>query len=262
MRSEKVTINLLLIFSLSSFVSLKASRMPDQYFIDVHHYLYEEPGIMREQSNLPGLIFGCDNYQHFANSFELDQLGYRFELGGGQMRYVGSGMTSSVYIKSLIELYAPLSSPFTEPHNQYQGAYKFYLGLGYRNLLDHPLQQCTSSGHHTYIRSSQYFYMPVGMSLSTPWLGRCNLQYNFFFKGRQISFLNLIFENANKVIHDQSQGYGGHISYIWPDGRRSCYLCYWRIENSNVGVMILDGHSYRVLEPQNFTMELGWRYSF
>ena len=144
-----------------------------------------------------------------------------------------------------------------------------YLGIGFRYLDDDSSGRATSTGALGYERESRYFYIPLGIELTTEiaqgWMVTPNLEYDLFIEGKQISRLSDVNSGFPDIRNKQRHGFGlrGSIKFIKPCNPMSFvfepYIRYWHIQDSDEtttagSVFIVTG-----LEPENKTVEYGVR---
>lgn len=138
-----------------------------------------------------------------------------------------------------------------------------YAGLGYR-WLHNDLRGLTSTGAAGYRRTSQYTYIPLGLThrmhagqdarLST------SLEYKYFLGGTQRSALSDANARQNDVVNIQNSGFGASVSTSYDTKRWSLgvFYHYWRIEDSDRATWISSGVPIgTVMEPSNTTTEFG-----
>jgi len=219
-------------------------------FYDIHYYGYEEPGVMTVKSKIPALTIGYRDETAIRSS-NGSTTGMSFNIEGtiGHTEYNGSGTHSHNFYKFMGELYAPVLG-------------NVYAGLGYRRLLDDFGPGRTSTNAATYDRLSQYFYLPIGAVLKVADGASTKLQFNYFIKGRQISYLTQVSGYYNDADNTQDSGYGVDLSYTAPKGNWEAYIRYWNIGSSDLVLVRSSGGSSYVYEPKNNTIEIGIRASF
>lgn len=127
------------------------------WFAGLHYYAYDQPGVMSEKSRPPALTVGYQNlgalWDDSSQSFlESPALSGVAEVKIGLPKYDGSGTVNTFYTELLGDVYVPVLSDF-------------YAGLGYRSLTDDFVGVTTTAGTSGYDRRSQYFYIPLGMTL-------------------------------------------------------------------------------------------------
>lgn len=134
-----------------------------------------------------------------------------------------------------------------------------FAGLGYRYLYN-DLRGTTSTGAVGYQRVSSYFYLPLGITarfaLGGSWVIAPTVEYDFFIRGEQVSYLSdtgLGYADAN---NSQDDGYGYRISLMAEKGAWAIgpWMQYWSIEESDT---VPVGLGTSVFEPRNQTREYG-----
>ena len=148
-----------------------------------------------------------------------------------------------------------------------------YAGIGYRALYD------MQGGTHTdsappslgYNRLSQYFYIPLGVTLGIArggWIIKPNLEADYLIQGWQTSYLRAVGFDSN-ITNLQHNGYGfrggvmfetetsvGPISF-------GPFLRYWKIGQSDLASLFAGGRFAGVgFEPSNHTLESGLSFLF
>jgi hypothetical protein len=146
-----------------------------------------------------------------------------------------------------------------------------YIGLGYRYLFN-DLQGYSTTGHVGYRRYSQYWYIPIGLTMrmraGDQWVFAPTVEYDAFVGGKQKSMLSDVAPGAPDLTNDQERGRGYRVS-LMVEGRRWSFgpwLHYWKIKDSEVVFLGFDsmGRPVGGLEPDNSTLEYGleFRYRF
>ncbi|MDD5195651.1 MAG: autotransporter outer membrane beta-barrel domain-containing protein [Candidatus Omnitrophica bacterium] len=145
-----------------------------------------------------------------------------------------------------------------------------YLGGGYRYLNDDTSGMTSTTGAVGYERESRYIYSPVGLEairrLNNDWFLGASAEYDYLWRGTQISHLS----DANSAYNDpenrQKKGYGIRGSLrLLKKGEKVNFLLesfirYWNIKRSNDvdwtanGVLLGSVH-----EPKNNSTEVGVR---
>ncbi|HQM83020.1 MAG TPA: outer membrane beta-barrel protein [Syntrophorhabdaceae bacterium] len=144
-----------------------------------------------------------------------------------------------------------------------------FVGFGYRYLCDDVSGKTTTTGHMGYKRESNYFYSPIGIEaakkISKKWSCGASAEYDFFWTGKQTSYLGNVVKGLDKLENDQKGGYGWRASlYVAMATRRATYALepfvrYWNIDKSDA-----KGITYRRYqtgwvgwEPENNSTEYG-----
>lgn len=148
-----------------------------------------------------------------------------------------------------------------------------YAGIGYRVLYD------MQGGTHTssmppalgYNRLSQYFYIPVGLTVgfaSGAWTIKPNLEAEYLVQGWQTSYLRAVGFDSN-ITNLQHNGYGfrGGVMFetqtsIGPISVGP-FLRYWKIGQSDFASVFSGGKFVGFgFEPSNHTVETGLAFLF
>jgi hypothetical protein len=144
-----------------------------------------------------------------------------------------------------------------------------FVGVGYRYLCDDVSGKTTTTGHMGYKRESNYFYSPIGIEaakkISKKWSCGASAEYDFFWTGKQTSYLGNVVKGLDKLENDQKGGYGWRASlFVSRATRRATYALepfvrYWNIDKSDA-----KGITYRRYqtgwvgwEPENNSTEYG-----
>lgn len=222
---------------------------PHQFRIGIEggYYKYQEPKLMKKSGVMGGI-----NASYFYSPDQYE-IGLEGRLLYGVTKYDGNLMNGTPHKQTGVKnwLFEPrfLTGIKISLNNL---KIKPFLGIGYRfksdNLYD--------------IRSSEYFYIPMGMAITIPlnneWKVSPSLEYDFFLKGIQTS-KTLYFKCKNK----QKKGYGLKseilFSHKLSQGKEisfAPYIHYWNIKDSNkIGV-------FQFHEPKNDTVEVGMKVSY
>ena len=189
----------------------------------------------------------------------------------GSAKYSGSGTQSNIpysyydlrglvgYDFNFTQLGGFVLAPFT--------------GIGYRYLFDNQGGQ-TSSGANSYNRSSNYLYVPIGvthrMKVNDIHKLETVFEYDYLIQGTQVSHLSQAASYLPDITNQQFRGYGLRLSSMYQFAEWSVgpYVTYWNIQNSTVATQTItvNGVNYRLTayEPANNTIEAGIKvaYSF
>ena len=146
-----------------------------------------------------------------------------------------------------------------------------YTGFGYRYLFnDARGLSCTvSTCYWGYRRESSYFYLPIGIvhrsSLNDQARLVGTLEYDHLLAGKQISRLSDGGYGHADLTHNQSNGHGLKLSFIYEKNNWAIgpYAHYWKIGQSDVAPEILNGvpTGQGYVEPKNDTVEFGLKAS-
>ena len=213
---------------------------------EVFHNKYQEPGVMEEK----GLGYGISGSLTYHNKVMIRTEG---RFNNWWTDYKGSGTIDNIYdylfeFRVLGGYDFQISNTFTITP---------YLGFGYRYLND----------DFVYNRESNYYYSPIGLEIlpksKNTWSIGAAFEYDYFWKGRQLTHLADFYSFSSDVVNKQDDGYGlrGSIKLI-KMGKKQVYVFepyirYWNIENSETVFGLLEGAPYDIWEPKNRTTEIG-----
>lgn len=224
---------------------------------DVSHITYKEPSVMEEK----GMMYGIVGSYTYRSKFMLKADG---SFSYGQVDYKNSGTLDNIddYILEFRGVcgydFPILKASILTP----------YVGIGYRYLNDDMSGMTTSTGALGYERESNYLYSPIGVTIFTPlrngWSFGATVEYDIFWRGKQISHLSDAVPGLNDPENRQKKGYGarGSIKLQKKDEKIDFaiepYIRYWNIKKSEdadltyYGTYI--GYAY---EPKNNSTEIG-----
>ena len=143
------------------------------------------------------------------------------------------------------------------------------IGFGFRYLNDDAGGMQASSGSYGYEREAHYFYIPLGLEMTTRiadhWTITPSIEYDIFIQGTQDSHLSDVPGGFPDLRNKQHQGYGvrGSIKLVKEMNPFSLvvepYIRYWDIQDSDTATVA--GSSFLVtgLEPANNSTEYGIR---
>jgi hypothetical protein len=147
-----------------------------------------------------------------------------------------------------------------------------YIGFGYRYLNDDASGKVTTLGLHGYLRESNYYYSPIGLTgwtqLGRGWLLGITAEYDYLWVGMQKSHLGDAVSGAPTVENRQKTGYGlrGSVKFqkklagiglnIEP------FIRYWNIDRSEDATGTFPGIRFTAYEPHNDSLEYGLNLSF
>lgn len=228
---------------------------------EVSHYRYKEPGVMKNEGTLYGIVGSYTFYNAREDAAESDSASWSTirldgRLSGGEVDYDGSFMDGTPLSTSgsddfLFDVRALFGHTW-RPARFCDGA---YAGLGYRHLRDDSSQQIGG-----YRRESNYLYIPLGIQkgfdLTTRWNLALAGEFDVLLIGRQISHLDDANPALPTVRNWQWPGFGGSLSldlvhaYERVNVGFGPFLRYWWIAESEVS-----NEGY--YEPENNTIEYG-----
>ena len=138
-----------------------------------------------------------------------------------------------------------------------------YIGVGYRHL-DNDLR---SLGRGGYRRTSQYLYVPIGIThrflVDNSSRITSSLEYDYFAWGEQKSYLSDVGPANAAVFGDpvnkQKKGFGvrANTAYELKNWSFGAFLNYWRIQDSEINYYRDGVVLYGLMEPRNETKEVG-----
>ncbi len=221
---------------------------------------YEEHGIMKSE----GLLFGVhSSYTHRSRERLMMKAEGRYGYGKVDYESTNSGTMDNID-DHVLEL-------------RVLGGYDFrffervtmtpYIGVGYRYLNDDSSGRRTSTGHYGYERESNYYYSPIGVETTTElrsgWILGIILEYDYFWKGKQISHLSDV-PGYSDVENDQNEGYGFRGSMRFQlageciDFAIEPFIRYWDIDESEWKIVTHGANPYGYgYEPENESTEVG-----
>jgi hypothetical protein len=232
---------------------------------ELYYYAYREPNFIAQIGPYVGVN---GSYTHtFGPWFVTGNV----VAGIGYLNYSSSG-TGRIHgiwnytgdLRALFGRDLPLGgSVVTSP----------YLGVGYRVLFDQAGGRNSTTGAAGYDRLSQYFYIPLGLSLgisSGEWVFHPSAEYDLFIHGIQTSYISEVgFDNDPE--NQQTHGYGVRAAFLaetrtaWGHIAFGPFFRYWNIGSSQTALVSLRGApALVVFEPANNTVEAGatlrWRF--
>ncbi|MBL8012207.1 MAG: autotransporter outer membrane beta-barrel domain-containing protein [Candidatus Omnitrophica bacterium] len=223
---------------------------------------YEEPDVMQETGFMIGVTGEFD--AHFNTGLMLGADG---SLAGGLVDYESNGTGSIDNVgDAMAELRGKIGYDFQLSET---ARLTPYVGAGYRYLSDMLGGEVSTTGAGGYDRSSQYFYLPIGASVSlglqSGWSTGLNVEYDFFIKGQQRSDLGDVVSGLDTVKHDQDEGYGLRASVDFSKKLNnfeltiSPFVRYWNIKQSDTKAITYSGTPIGVVsyEPKNNSTEIG-----
>ena len=146
-----------------------------------------------------------------------------------------------------------------------------YWGFGFRYLRDDTSGRLTTDSAYGYLRQSYYWYLPIGLEITTPiknnWLVVANAEYDHWIKGllksRFSDGTQFTALNNDNVDNDQKRGFGIRSSvklikqtkfvnfFIEP------FIRYWHAKESKAESASVDGFDDIIIERKNKTTEGG-----
>ena len=231
--------------------------------LELFPYSYKEPNLMK----MNGLFYGINGaYSFYLGKDYFLQLEAR--ASGGKTKYSSNG-TGSIGTKNPNKLLE--ARVLYNRHSQLNTNTDVhpFIGLGFRYKEDDSTGETTTTGHNGCLRKSNYYYVPVGLSihynLQQGWGLYISGEYDIFLGGKQVTY-----GAFERLKHSQSKGYGLRSeillektfdNYIFSIGP---YVNYWNIKDSaEVPVYCrLCGVNHYSKEPKNTTHETGVKIKF
>jgi len=215
----------------------------------VSSYTYEEPGLMDMKGAKLGLTGSAA--KNLGNDwYAVGDARFAF----GEVEYTGSG-TKSGNPDQLWDLRVVGGRDFAAGGP----ALSPYAGLGYRTLFN-DLRGATSTGAAGYRRTSEYVYLPLGVThrFQTNSVSRIStsLEYDYLISGRQTTYLSDVDAGLGDPVNQQKNGYGVRLSsaYEKKDWSVGFFYYYWNIAESEKHYL---SSLVYVYEPKNNTNEYG-----
>ncbi len=222
---------------------------------------YQEPDVMREKGMMSGI--GAAYSYHNNIMLKADA-----KLSYGQVDYQNSGTLKNID-DYMLEIRAVGGYDFKLTESLLLTP---FIGFGYRYLIDDMKGRVTSTGARGYLRESNYFYSPVGVTIlndfKNSWIFGLTLEYDLFWKGRQKSHLSNANAAYNDLENNQNSGYGlrgsllirkiaGRMSYSFEP-----FIIYWTIDKSDVQNITYNGALWGYgWEPRNNSTEVGLKFN-
>lgn len=215
------------------------------------YYRYNEPKFMQYTGSFYGL--NTDYFYRFSNNLTL---GAEARIDFGLANYKSKNTGRDKNIKQfLVEPRVLVGYTFKTSSVNLTP----FSGVGYRFKSDHSGGKFSTTGHHGYDRTSQYLYLPLGLTLSgafnKSWDWQTTGEFDLLLAGRQKSNVTLNTSSRMSIIHKQKKGWGlkGEylVGYNTGSGKLSAgpFVNYWNIKKSNVNSW--------TIEPKNNTLEVG-----
>jgi outer membrane protein with beta-barrel domain len=225
----------------------------------VSKYKYEEPDFMKLEGERIGVVGA---YTFTAPNLVYSRIDGRVSYGRLDYDSVGTG-TSSDVPDWIAEVRGVVGRDYLLGERI---ALSPYVGLGYRYLYN-DLRGYSSTGAVGYRRYSEYWYVPIGVTLrmrtGAQWVFAPTVEYDAFIGGKQKSELTDTGIGYSDATNRQDEGRGYRV-YLMVEGRNWSFgpwLHYWNIKDSDI---VPIGLGRAGLEPANTTTEYGleFRYRF
>jgi hypothetical protein len=223
---------------------------------------YEEPGVMKEDGVMYGIVGSWTNYHDRA----MVRVEGRFSYG--QVDYENSGTLDDIDDFMLeFRMLGGRELSVLKP-----AVVMAYAGFGYRYLNDDSGGMTTSTGAKGYERVSNYFYLPIGIEalvgMEKGWSLGAALEYDLFLWGKQVSRLSDANPSYSDIENEQSDGYGwrGSIRLRKEWGSKEFaiepFIRYWDIKQSDYQPVLYNGVVWGYgYEPKNNSREVGVKLS-
>ena len=247
--------------SLDTSSSRSKSRHTWEIGPEISSIEYKEPNVMSQK----GIMYGIDAAYTYHNGIMIKLAGrYSF----GQVDYQNSGTLNNIddkifEIRTLGGYDFKISSSFTMTP---------FIGLGYRYLKDDMAGKISSTGAKGYLRESNYYYSPIGIeavnAFNNGWSASVILEYDYFWKGMQKSYMSGVLAGLNDPENDQKGGYGLRGSIIIKKQTERVFYAiepfirYWNIDKSEIQNLTYYGTytGRTVTEPKNESTEIGVKF--
>lgn len=227
---------------------------------EIYYFEYKEPGLMKNLGPMYGIFMSYAYHQKW-----MFQMEGRLSYGKVDYDSEGTGETSGED-NGLFEIRAMGGYDF---HPSGTVILTPFAGVAYRYLRNDSSGRTTSTGAKGYLRESNYYYSPIGITvdwrLKNGWSLGAKAEYDYFWDGQQKSFLSDVDSNYSDVSNNQKSGFGlrgsirikkeaesGHYYFAEP------FMNYWEIENSDIATITYAGALWGWgREPKNKTYEIG-----
>jgi hypothetical protein len=227
---------------------------------EISYFTYKEPGVMRER----GLKYGIAGSYAYHNKIML-----KVEAKGsyGWLDYVGSTwggtrLTLNNIPDYMLEFRALGGYDFYLLNKSF--AMTPYIGIGYRYLNDNSHRKYTGG----YERKSNYVYSPIGfefnIGLGNKWFIKEIMEFDYFWWGKQKSYLSNADPGLNDPSNRQKQGYGLRGSLALRKQFKIVsfefgpFIKYWNIKKSTKEILTFYGVPVDfAYEPRNNSTEIG-----
>jgi hypothetical protein len=224
---------------------------------------YKEPDVISER----GPMFGIGASYTYRNGVMIKVAG-RYSYGQMDYESQGTGTIKKIddnmfEMRTLGGYDFKISNSFTITP---------FIGFGYRYLKDDSAGRISSTGNLGYLRESTYYYSPGGIEavnvFDKGWSAGVNLEYDYFWKGIQKSYLSNAVPGTNDVENNQRGGYGLRGSIIIKKQSDQIFYAiepfirYWNIDKSDVQNVTYFGSytGFVFYEPKNESTEIGVKF--
>ena len=182
----------------------------------------------------------------------------RYASGHVEYRSAGTGEMSGIR-----DYYIDARLTFGQDFETGGQVWAPYAGLGYR-YLNNDLRGYSSTGAMGYRRTSQYVYLPLGVThrfrVNTEARFATTLEYDYLLQGLQRSYLTDVTGYDSDMDNLQRRGYGLrlNLAYETPGWSAGVFFHYWDIADSDIGTATKPGPTIVAgYEPENTTREVG-----
>ncbi len=255
---------------------------------EVFGYRYAEPSLMKNTGTMLGVqgvythrtkvnkeVSGMKEVFSHTNGINVVRLEARY-AADNNMKYQSEGTGELMGEKHfIVETRAVVGYDF--PYNQ-KHLFTPYAGVGYWGLKDHDGRKLTTTGHSSYNREQEYFYIPLGIDYEQKMEHglsvALNLEYDYLVSGRNESYIQglafvgwdsnpYFFNDQGKHTQRIGHGYRGSVKVAKEIGPVELFaepfFSMWNIAASdviywqnNVGTIVGS-----TTEPKNLTTEYG-----
>jgi hypothetical protein len=209
---------------------------------------YKEPELsVKNTGRLNGILF-----DYYSNKTDLTSTKMEARYSQGLSNYSSANSGNDYgHADTLLEVRLTKRDLFSKLNINLPD---FYSGIGYRKY-DDDARGVSTAYQAGYRRSSQYFYIPLGMEKNIVFNNHnllAKAEYDFFVSGNQKSYLSdTQLAGYSDVQNKQTSGYGlrGSLSFNQFGMQFIPFVEYWSIGKSEV---VLGAY-----EPKNATKEIG-----
>lgn len=230
--------------------------------IELFHFAYREPGIMRDEGFFYGVALAYErkdpSFWKVEGRLSHGQVDYTGALSDGTPLRISNINDYIFEIRNLIGL---------RRQNAPESPTIPYLGFGYRYLWDNSAERHPAG----YLRESNYLYIPIGLERKpeggSGWSMGFTVEYDLFVWGKQISHLSDVNAGYNDIENEQDKGYGvrGAVQFFRKGQKNDLiiepYFRYWNIKESDLALVTRNGiPQFYGVEPDNEHREIGARF--
>lgn len=224
---------------------------------EISHIKYQEPDVMKEE----GIMYGINaSYTYHHNLMLKAEIGYSY----GYVDYKNSGEVDNIE-DYLFEMRVLAGYDFSIDESSIITP---YIGFGYRLLYDDMGGMVSSTGALGYDRKSQYYYIPIGIEtfsdISNGWFFGITVEFDYFWEGKQTSYLSDADPGYNDIGNKQKDGHGFKSSLKFQKKGENVgyaiepFIRYWKIDKSEVETITYNGALWGYgWEPENESTQVG-----